>query len=106
MADERTLFRRGIVSDVDEVKKKVRVYFPDLSNMVSDWLFVPQRPFEGVAKFAPFHVDAETGSADGHTHPVYISYSDSTWLPKKGVQVLVVYEYGFNSAGYVLGVIG
>lgn len=105
MADERSMVRKGIVSEIDDVKKRVRVFYPDLSDMVSDWLFVLQYPFYTEKKYAPWHVEATTGSADGHTHPVYISYKDNVWLPKVGDTVLVLHEYGPNSAGYVLGVI-
>ena len=79
VADTNSMIRVGIVMDVDEEKKRVRVYYPDLSNMVSDWLIVPQRPFHGNAQFAPFHVHASTGSVDDHSHPVYIYYSDNIW---------------------------
>ena len=105
MADQSSMVRKGVVSEVDDVKKRVRVFYPDLSNIVSDWLFVLQYPFYSESKYAPWHVNATTGSADGHTHPVNISYSDNVWLPKVGDTVLVLHEYGFNSAGYVLGVI-
>ena len=105
MAGSDSLIRIGIVSDVDEDKKRVRVYYPDLGNMVSDWLIVPQRPFHGVKKFAPFHVDVTIGEAEEHTHTASVSYSDNVWLPKIDEPVLVVYTPGYNTDGYVLGVI-
>lgn len=107
MAEPNSLVRVGIVMDVDKVKKRVRVYYPDLSNIVSDWLFVPQRPFHGDPEFAPFHVHATTGHGgeDGHTHKVNITYSDNTWLPQIDETVLVMYTYGKNTDGYVVGVI-
>lgn len=105
MADSNSMIRIGIVSDVDEEKKRVRVYYPELSNMVSDWLFVPQRPFHGNADFAPFHVHVSVQSAEGHTHGASVTYSDNVWLPVKDKPVLVVYPHGFNTDGYVLGVI-
>ena len=105
MTDERTMVRVGIVSAVDEEKKMVRVYYPDLSDMVSDWLFVLQRPFKGEKKYAPFHVDVTVNPASLHTHTADVSYSDNAWLPAIDDNVLVLYTYGFNSAGYVLGVV-
>ena len=105
MADPNSMIRVGIVSDVDEEKKRVRVYFPDLSNMVSDWLFVLQRPFHGNKDFAPFHVHVSISEAEGHTHNATVTYSDNAWLPEKDEPVLVLYTYGKNTDGYVLGVI-
>ncbi len=99
------MVRIGVVSDVDTEKKKIRVYYPDLSNMVSDWLFVLQRPFHGVANFAPFHVGVEIGETKEHTHTADVYYSDNAWLPKIDESVLVLYPKGFNTDGYVLGVI-
>ncbi len=105
MAEPNSMIRVGIVSDRDEEKKRIRVYFPDLSNMVSDWLFVLQRPFHEDKDFAPFHVHVDIGSAEGHTHSATVTYSDNCWLPEKDEPVLVLYPYGKNTDGYVLGVI-
>lgn len=105
MADANSMIRIGIVSDVDTVKMRVRVYYPELSNMVSDWLIVPQRPFHGDPDFAPFHVTVNIGESDGHTHDAAVTYSDNVWLPRIDEPVLVIYTPGFNTDGYVLGVI-
>ena len=99
------MVRVGVVSDVDTANKKIRVYYPALSNMVSDWLFVLQRPFHGAANFAPFHVGVQIGEAEEHSHPAYVSYGDNVWLPKIDESVLVLYPEGCNTDGYVLGVI-
>lgn len=103
MAEANSMIRVGVVSDVDEVKRRVRVFFPDLSSMVSDWLFVPQRPFHGDPDHAPFTVYTEEAGEDAHTHA--IEYADGTWLPKVNETVLVIYTPGFSTDGYVLGVI-
>jgi len=90
MAEENTMVRVGKVSSVDSSKLMARVYYPSMSNMVSDWLPILQQPISG-----------RTGSADGHTH----SIGGVTILPKVNDKVLVIYEYGFNSQGYIVGVI-
>ncbi len=105
MADANSMVRIGIVMDVDAVKKRVRVYYPEMSNMVSDWLIVPQRPFHGNAQFAPFLVDVSVEAAGTHTHEASVSYGDNCWLPRIDESVLVIYTHGFNTDGYVLGVI-
>jgi len=105
MAEPNSMIRVGIVSDVDTEKRRVRVYYPELSDMVSDWLYVLQRPFHGDADTAPFKVSVSVGTASGHTHPAYVTYSDGSWLPVVDAPVLVLYTHGFNTDGYVLGVI-
>ena len=105
MANEKSLVRKGIVMDVDKKRLMVRVYYPEFSDIVSDWLFVPQRPFDGDSSRAPLHIQVDVQEAEGHTHDASVSYSDSAWLPKIDDVVLVLYVYGHESEGYVLGVI-
>ena len=73
------MIRRGIVVAVDEKTAKVRVEFPDLDNMVSDWL------------------------------PVVVQKSQDDkfyWLPDIGEMVVVAFdEDGDFTTGYVLGAI-
>ena len=76
MADSKSLIRVGVVSAVDSATKKCRVYYPGMSNLVSDWLPVLQFP------------------------PIKAS-----WVPAVNNKVLVVMECGFNSGGYIVGVI-
>lgn len=54
----------GIVSSVDESKSMVRVYFPDMDNLVSDWLFVLQHGGETE------EADGKTGKAGKHNHTI------------------------------------
>ena len=35
---QNNMFRKGEISAVDNIKGMVRVVYPDLDNMVSDWL--------------------------------------------------------------------
>ena len=74
MPGMETMVRVGIVSAKDTSKKKVRCFFPDRDDLVSDWLFVVQRP-------------------------------GSSTLPSVNDRVLVMYPYGWNMDGFVLGVI-
>lgn len=92
MADVDSMVRIGIVSAVDSSQKAARVFFPDMENMVSDWLPILQRPGEKLS----------TNTAQSHSH----SGTVSSFLPKVNDTVLVLYGYGFNVDGYILGVIG
>jgi len=89
--DASGMVRIGIVSSVDTSERKARVFFPDMNNMVSDWLYVLQRPREVV----------DVKESEGHTH----SASVTSWLPKVNERVLVIYLYGWNTDGFILGVI-
>ena len=103
MADENSLIRVGKVSAINASQKKARVFYPSMSNMVSDWLPVLQFPA------------LKTGSAGGHSHTDSMggstsgggshSHTSSEWMPKVNDKVLVVMEFGFNSGGYIMGVI-
>ena len=96
MAEENSMIRVGIVSDVNPDKLRARVYFPDLNNMVSDWLYVLQR------SKAPSNVTVE--AAEGHTHEAS-GADQGKWIPEVNDMVVVVYTYGFNTDGYIVGVI-
>ena len=73
------MIRRGIVVAVDEKRAMVRVQFPDLDNVVSNWLPV---------------IHHKT-----HKDKAY-------WLPDVGEYVIVAFdEEGEHSDGYVLGAI-
>lgn len=91
MADMNSIVRVGVVSSVDKKELRCRVYFPDMNNIVSDWMYVLQRPDESVS----------VKSNEGHSH----SASVGKWLPKVNARVLVLYPNGWNTNGYVLGAI-
>lgn len=88
--DDRNLVRVGIVSSVNTTARKVRVYYPQLDKLVSDWISVLQQP-----------LSVSTGTTNDHKHSVNIT----GWMPKVNDRVLVLYAQGFSSDGYVLGVI-
>ena len=50
-------------------------------------------------------ISVSISEAEGHTHNATVTYSDNAWLPEKDEPVLVLYTYGKNTDGYVLGVI-
>ena len=73
------MIRRGIVVAVDEKRAMVRVQFPDLDGLVSNWLPVLHHKT--------------------HKDKAY-------WLPDVGELVIVAFdEEGEHSDGYVLGAI-
>lgn len=76
MAEVNSMVRIGIVSSVDSGQKTARVFFPDMDNMVSDWIHVLQHP--GTTKSS---------------------------MPKVNDSVLVLYGYGIDTDGFILGVI-
>ena len=73
MADISTMVRRGVISNVDTNTHKAQAFFPDMDNMVSDWL------------------------------PVV--HHGTAWDPEVGDNVVVLMAHGFNSDGFILGVI-
>lgn len=89
--DAKSMVRIGIVSSLDKEKLKARVFYPDMNDMVSDWLYVLQRPGE--------HVDVKT--AADHKHEAKVT----TWMPDINMSVVVLYPYGWNMDGFILGVI-
>ena len=91
MAALENLIRVGKVSSVDATNKKARVYYPGMKNMVSDWLPVIQWP--------TMQTDYALSGANKHWHEYW------GWMPNVDDKVLVIMEYGFNSSGYILGVI-
>lgn len=103
MAEVDSMVRVGIVSSVNETNMTARVYYPDMSNMVSDWLKViqyqhPYTTYDGEHS----HTDSAggaTSTAGSHRHKV------EPWLPEINDKVVVLMSYGFNSTGYILGVI-
>ena len=96
MVDTDSLIRVGVVSDVDKDKLRARVYYPDLSNMVSDWLYVLQRPY---LVNNPVSINV----SEGHKHTSY--FGRRKWMPKIDDKVLVIHTYGFDTDGYIVGVI-
>ena len=101
MADINSLIRVGKVSSINSKNLTARVYFPEMSNMVSGWLPVLQFP-TGKTNSAGSHKHEEpqeTDAAGSHTHTSW------EWMPKVNDRVLVVMEYGFNSGGYIVGVV-
>lgn len=103
MAELNAMVRTGIVSDVKASEGKARVYYPDMDDMVSDWLYVMRYPglsVSIVSKGAHTHDDAVI--SDGrHSHNVNME----DWMPRVNDTVLVLYAYGHNADGYILGVI-
>ncbi len=102
MAEEDSMVRVGKVSAVDKNNYKARVWYPSMSNMVSDWLPILQHP-NGKTNTTGYHKHGspvgDTDSAGGHSH------NEWKWLPNVNDKVLVIMEYGFNSQGYIVGVI-
>ena len=92
MADVNSMVRIGIVSAVDSSQNVARVFYPDMDDMASDWLPVLQRPGETVS----------TSTVQSHSH----SGAVKSFMPKVNDTVLVLYGYGFDVDGYILGVIG
>lgn len=91
MPDIDSMVRVGVVSSIDAEKKRARVYFPDRGNVVSGWLFVLQRTGETI----------QTEEEADHSHEGTVG----GWMPGIGDVVLTVYPAGWNTDGYILGVI-
>ncbi len=131
-ADYRNLARVGVVSAVDKAKLRARVYYPYLDNLVSGWLSVLQTPRDVLidadgshAHDAATSVDAAGGhvhesaepmdSAGGHGHDASTNIGEAGehahearceyWMPQVNDQVVVLHLPGFNTDGYILGVI-
>lgn len=103
------LVRIGIVTDVNAVKRRVRVKFQDV-NMISGWLYVLRRS-GGDVTVAP---------DGGHTHSIRDTYTGggtastipnhnhsgtvtASWMPKINDTVLVLYLPVEQGDGFVLG---
>lgn len=94
-----SLVRVGIVDNVKKSDYTVRVHYPGMGNMVSDWLKVLQQPNAKTSYSGLHSHGGEVGSDGNHRHDV------EPWLPEVNDQVVVLMQYGFNSTGFVLGVI-
>jgi hypothetical protein len=125
--EQKGLLRVGKVSSVDSANRKARVIFPGMNNMVSDWLPVLWFPgFTNTSDGSHQHsVDLGTSSGEtdyggtpSHAHGVTVHNGSATtanagyhthqinqWMPRVNDRVVVAMEYGFNAAGYILGVI-
>ena len=107
MAEMHTMVRLGIVSSRDTENRKVRVYFPDMGDMVSGWLSVLQHPnrfiLATVSTDGTHNHDYAVGNDGAHTHTVTAELED--WMPEVNDKVLCLYTYGFGTDGFVLGVI-
>lgn len=124
--DDRNLVRVGIVSAVDVDALKVRVHYPQLDNLVSDWISVLQQPMSISTENAGGHGHAGSAGNNGahdhggevpsggtHGHDVTIesagehahNLSISYWMPNVNDTALVLYAQGFSADGFVLGVI-
>ncbi len=88
------LVRRGIVTNVDQKKRRARVRF-DQENMDSGWLRILSNP-----PFIP-KVDEpqRTEIASNHNHSVIIT----PWLPRVNDVVLTLFLPCHDSDGYILG---
>lgn len=103
MAEVNSMVRIGIVSALDKKSKTARAYYPDMGNMVSGWLYVLQRPGEAISTdtAGPHSHGGEVSSGGSHSH----SGTVGTFMPKVNDRVLVLYPFGWNMDGYILGVI-
>lgn len=93
MTTPENMVRVGIVSSVDNSKKQARVYFPDMNDMVSGWLFVLQFP----------NGSGRTGYAGNPSHSHSIGSME--WMPKVKDRVLCLMMCGEETDGYILGAI-
>lgn len=91
MTETSSMIRVGIVSAVNKPTGQARVYFPAQDNLVSDWLYVMRYPKMSVT----------VQESDGHAHDASIA----DWFPSVNDKVVVLYAYGMNSDGFILGVI-
>ena len=126
MDDNRNIHRVGVVSAVDLERLCVRVYYPQMDKLVSDWLPVIQQPYyiatedngahenAGETESAGSHNhDGEVPSGGSHKHPLQIAPTEAHahnvriygWMPAVNDRVLVLYIQGFSQDGFVLGVI-
>lgn len=98
-----SFFRVGFVTDVNNQKRIARVKFEDLG-YTSGWIpvlinkdFIPDYD---VPQRTEFEAGGSGDSAfASHKHDLIIK----PWMPKKGEQVLCIYEPVRNGRGYVLG---
>lgn len=88
------LVRRGIVTDVDKRKRRVRVKFEDEDLPSGELRVLASPPFLPTVG-GPQQTEAESG----HRHPVVIT----PWLPRVNDVVLVLYLPAHDSDGYILG---
>lgn len=126
MDDNRNIHRVGVVSAVDHEHLRVRVYYPQMDKLVSDWLPVIQQPYYIATEDNGAHEnavsmssagthdhDGEVGSDGSHKHTLEISGTEAHahnvriygWMPAVNERVLVLYIQGFSQDGFVLGVI-
>ena len=103
MADINSLVRVGYVSDINPSDCTARVVFPDMSDIVSDWLYVMRYPNLSLTVNSAGAHDhgGAVASGGGHSHTIGIV----DWFPNVNDKVLVLMAPGFNSDGYILGVI-
>lgn len=104
------LVRVGKVTDVDKVKRRVRVKFED-ANILSGWLQVLQHHgadlyIEPDAEHTHEITDTFTGGGGASTYPKHDHLPGSHltyWMPKVNDMVLTLYFPVFNGDGFVLG---
>lgn len=102
MEEDKNLIRIGIVSSVDPSKFTARVYYPQMDDLVSDWLPILQRPVSvSMIRSGPHKHSGATTTDGAHMHDVMAE----NWMPKVNDRVLVLYEQGFSKDGYILGVL-
>lgn len=86
--------RVGIVQQVNAGTRQVRVHFPDVE-ITSDWL-----------KVLSASISLTIHNANGEDLPTHShSAAAAVSMPAVDDVVLCVYSGGFNSDGYVLGVL-
>ncbi len=107
MKEGASVVRVGIISDIDRRGGKARVYYPSMDDMVSDWLYIMRYPSCAISMTVS---NSGGHSHDGgipydgeHSHSISATITD--WFPEINDKVLVLYPPGFNTDGYILGVI-
>lgn len=124
MTDEQNFLRVGIVSDVNADAMKARVYFPDMENMVSGWLYILRSPLTLTVKKAaegntseagshkhtlqpnPDNIQVQNNGAHKHTYPEHEHEVEvEEWVPAVNDRVLCIYMTGSDTDGYILGAI-
>jgi len=103
------LVRIGTVTALDPARRRARVRYDDM-DMSSGWLFVLQRYGENIrvmpdGRHTHNITDTYTGGGSASTEPNH-DHPDThvtTYMPRMGERVVVLYLPIFNGDGFVLG---
>lgn len=100
---EYDTMRIGIVMAVNKDDRTCRVKFPDLDDIISDWISVVQRPkAELIIKPDGKHSRYGMDDAPQHDHK---ESATGIWMPVVNDTVLCICQPIFNGDAFVLGVI-